>query len=699
MDNVKSRGYVAWDGEGINVCRTCKGEIESVEGEWRHRLAGETHEVVSDHLYVLFAMSDGEVFDYLLNPEGLRTVEILDFLWKWFRKRPGHRHVIYGGSYDYNCWMRGLARLRARLFWQEQVPIRMDRYIVEMDGRHFRMERDGHRLIVWDVWRFWQSSFVKALKMCLPAWGDVEEIAKWKEKRSDFSSATLPSILQYTKKELLALIALMQRLDVDLYEAKIGSLARLDGAGSIAAKMFRMRGVKKYMDVLPDRVKQAAYYAYAGGRAEPWKYGLHDGWFGTYDVVSAYPYAMTKLPCLKHGSWVRVTQFVPDAPFAVYRLHFKALSGCPGYPFFQRVKGGMMLYPRETEGWYWKPEIDAAIETGFGAQIDIREGWIFYPQCEHKPFHWYPEQFRFRAELKALGRMGAQLELKLGLNSGYGKTAQTLGGTESKPPPFHQPAWAGYTTSHCRGTVFRAAMQKPHAICYIATDGIGSTEPLDLKTGTELGEWEAGEYERFMLVQTGVYFLWHEGKRYDKYRGFDAGSIEPDDVIKAWRKHEQTLDVPATRFITLGSALAGHERFKHWCTWRTVPRELHLHGGAGKRTLLNGSGRPWAGLVPLHPEYIPGVIQSHPYVPKWKVPPTLERLDGVDVDVFLEEMVCYDRARRTFRESELSGDARTRPHSQSAVSHARNREIPQWLEHGRGIADDDATMRVADVAP
>src|SRR5262249_1164716 len=153
---------------------------------------------------------------------------------------------------------------------------------------------------IWDVWGFFQSSFVTALA----SWGvgSIEQlalIAAGKEGRSEFRDWDKARIEQYNELELILLCLLMDKgrastLALDL------PLRRWDGAGAIASAMYRKELPKDYIKNidLPPQVERAAYYAYAGGRSECIKQGAYEGPITRLDINSAYPDAMRHIPDL-----------------------------------------------------------------------------------------------------------------------------------------------------------------------------------------------------------------------------------------------------------------------------------------------------------------------------------------------------------------------------------------------------------------
>lgn len=591
-----SRFYIAWDGEGITDD--------------------------AGHHYVLFGNSLGE---FLTDRSGLHTLDIFDMLWDTHIHHPKAWHVIFGGSYDFNMWLRELSPVQCRMIW-DGVPVRVGDYWVYYNQRAMTIERGMESMTIWDVWRFYQGSFVKALKQELPTFPQLPVIEAGKADRGGFKFSDIEEVKVYCNAELQALTLLMQKLDFNLELAEIGALRQMNGAGSIAGALLNKYRVKDHINTLPPEIDYASHVAYSGGRVELWKMGHANQHMYGYDLNSAYPFIIQSLPSLQAAKWRHAgkSKYRRDVPsFTVYRLRFDARHRRErGYPFFQRMGDGTILYPNCVEGWYWKPEVDAAMDAGYEECITILESWTLEPGIDTMPFEFVPEVYAFRKLLKELGHDGAQLVLKLGMNSLYGKLAQSVGAA-----PYRCLPWAGWITSSTRAAMFSAASQDPDAAVFIATDGILTTRPLKLDEGSALGQWSSTEYEDAITVQSGVYFLKYtcdkpdcckpgdKPKWHDKYRGFDKGSIDPQVILAEWKAKHEKYYAPTTRFVTMGLCLQ-ERKFDDWCQWRTYPRELDLTGNEGKRRALPG-GRPHLRFVDMEPFSYPELQRSRAYKHQW----------------------------------------------------------------------------------
>jgi hypothetical protein len=162
--------------------------------------------------------------------------------------------------------------------------------------------------------------------------------------------------------------------------------------------------------------------------------------------------------------------------------------------------------------------------------VDLIEARLFYPANDEMPFAFAPAEFEKRkliyAENKRTGQYNiGEKVIKLKLNGLSGKVAQSIGGSETKPPSCYNVHYAGAIRAGTRGSIGIAAMQAPHETIQFCTDAVFSEVPLVLNEGDELGQWELEEVRDLLTVQSGVYSYTKDDKIENKTRGFAAGSV------------------------------------------------------------------------------------------------------------------------------------------------------------------------------
>lgn len=618
--------FIGWDGEGITRNQ-------------RHR-------------YVLLANSEGAS---LYNARGLNTVKTLDWLCDIARDHKEANHVMFGGSYDANMLMEGLGFYQAselasrgvlyvskfRIEYRPRKFLRITRY--RPGSRPLRENQTGS-ITLWDTIGFFQTTFVKALRGWLPGQVEITDtIAGMKDRRSTFSDSEIDEIRDYCIAECRLLAELMSTMRDYMQEVECVP-HRWDGAGAIASILLQRHKVKTYKATyrittdgfdgnLPQEVNTAARHAYFGGRIELVRFGNHDGTAYAHDIVSAYPHAMTRLPCLAHGTWRNATAPMQAHPIALYHVSFHADSvDEPFYPLPWRSDKGLVYFPPTCEGWYWTPEYEL-LRDFYPDNHTVHEAWTFTPDCTHEPFSFIAPVFEYRKRLKEQGHMGATV-LKLGLNSLYGKLAQQVGWRRTRegifPPSYHCLEWAGLITSTTRARLFRLAMRDPEAVIAFETDGLYSTAQHvpDSECGTELGDWERTTYDGLTYVQSGVYWTCKDGAWVPKYRGLDPpdpadpDAFTRDRVLTGWANGETELPIRQTRFRGIMTSTVSQERFMEWRQWVTDTRSIELAPNGKRVHSPNDCPRCLAGSLDVrsalhHTMATGGGVMSCPHGLAW----------------------------------------------------------------------------------
>lgn len=591
--------FIAWDGEGIT-----------------------TNERIDDstfvHNFVLFANSRG---DCISSDTRLSTRACFHILLDTAIRYPKAIHVIYGGSYDMNHILRDLPRNKALQLAKEGECNWRGFYIQFYPRRSLTIRRKQWSITLWDVVGFFQMKFEKAVVEWLGKdYYELSIISEGKQRRTTFSSRDTDFMREYNDAELTALVRIMEQ-----FQAAVSSLglvlSRWDGAGSIAAAILKKKDFKKHLaKETPKAVELAARHAYFGGRFELGQYGFHEKECYGYDINSAYPSIFRNMPSLSGGRWIQIDPTSNDlfsciTPFSLVRVRWK-LPGIRYGPFPYRNRNGLVIYPTHGENWIWGSEFLAYLHTIPDRpdwNVEVIDVWRFIEASDQLPFQWV-EEFYHTRKLVVNGESnlpyGASMVLKLGLNSLYGKTAQSLGYSpeSQKLPPFHSLLYAGFITSSTRAMLWKAAMQAPDNIVMLATDGILSTTKLELPVSDskELGFWEQKNYDFLCAIQSGVYITGLNGAYKFKKRGLDSddnSEVFLEQVRSHWSNKDTTwtkLSIPQTRLIGVKTAVASDDFWNRWGCWYHHKHDLLMHPGPQTKRLVDKHSphtQPATGLV------------------------------------------------------------------------------------------------------
>lgn len=529
----KRKPFIAWDGEG-----------------WSNEHG--------QHSYMLLQNSEG---DYIAGPQ-LGTLECLALMLKVATATKGKAiHVIYGGGYDATHILRDMpAELRKELAatgeaeWTipKSVTGRANRYRfkyiphkwLEIWGFDWHHRKPSY-LKIYDVMTFFQCSFIKALESREIPVPDI--IATGKAARADFTYDDVEEIKYYCQLELECLVMLCDKLRDEFDEAGI-YVTQYHGPGAVASALFKEHGILDHKMEPPAHIEKLTQLAYFGGRFEQFKAGHHEGKVYVYDIRSAYPDKIRNLPSLRGAYWRRTDDFHGQPGLWKSSYRDSERNAARPHPLPWRGPGAEVGFPAQnSEVWLWHHEAKYA--------TDVEYGYELHTPDQAKPFAYVEDMFNLRKLWKRQG-LGGERALKLGMNSGYGKMAQRIGGSEKYGgrPKWHQLEWAGMVTSATRAQLWEAISLAPEHIIAVETDSIASTVPLGLELGEGLGQWELTEYDWITYIQSGIYFTsagTAAGSK-AKTRGIDVKQLDYEEVLGFLGSDQSTpLLVNSRMFIGL----------------------------------------------------------------------------------------------------------------------------------------------------
>jgi hypothetical protein len=593
--------------------------------------------------YTLLCASDGTYLERYTNG-GLHTTEILLYL---MSKRMRHRTLCgFFLGYDVAKWLSDMPVQNLAVLWKDGWTVWEDDgipwYIKYVPSKIFEFGvcdqpytpgkkpriRKGTHTLIYDVGGFFQCSFVKALrewKVGTPE--QVDRISGMKEKRNDFVIEDAARIRAYCAQECTLLVSLMDTLARTLWSAQI-ELFQWHGSGAVAEAILSRHATREKLGKVPAAFSEAVLGAYFGGRSEIFRQGVLPLPLHNYDINSAYPTALLRIPILEGATWERVGRYDPDAAYALWDVAWDvAPPGRRSYeipaplfgPFPYR-RDGRIRYPYRGRGWYHAVEVRAAMEVFGEPCFRILGGIVIRPIRDDRPFSFVADLAATRLEYKQRDDPRHRV-LKLGLNSLYGKQAQKQ--VQAHKVPKHQNHYvAGYITAHTRAALLRAMHAAGTGLCAVATDGLFTTSPVDVAIGSGLGEWEhKGPIDGVLIAQSGVLYT-PDDETLVRTRGFAKASLGYAKVLDVWLRQGHAGHVVYTerRFIGLGGTV-GHARFDEagafvsapmasYGRWIEAPRELvfrtaptKLRNEAGPRRLYDLDARDAGESIVLVPEH------------------------------------------------------------------------------------------------
>lgn len=530
------------------------------------------------HRYVYMAASSkaGLVSD-VRNPKGLTADEVF----RWLLTLPKKALLVgFALGYDRTKWVESwpddrvwrLMRPDKRQGKSGPLPVDCEGWRVNLVATRMTVKRqddpaDGRT--VWDVWKFFQSAFVKALdRWDIGKTAQRRFIGKQKERRGNFRRIGKTEE-RYCQLECSLLAELVGVLLAAHEEAGI-KLRAYYGPGSSAAVVLEEMAADVQKARVPERMAHAVACAYFGGRFECSRVGPVLPLRGrkrlyAYDIASAYPWAFTRIPCLDphHGTWVRrksgsLKGRHPIATLVRFRVDPHAKAHPAWGPLPHRTPKGDILFPLESAGgWAWLPEFRAAKKLHPG--VKALETWTWRNTCECEP----PFEARVRelfARRKQWGKTARGLVLKLLLNSLYGKSAQRAGKGR-----FRCMVRAGLVTAMTRARLISAVCSAAGSwdVLELATDSVLSLSPIpELKAVTKdpaLGAWEEKSWQGgVFLLRPGVRFPLRGSIDQTAARGLGVKALHKNrrKVLRCWARQPMASVTLATPSFFHGSKLS-----------------------------------------------------------------------------------------------------------------------------------------------
>lgn len=618
---------------------------------------GEGQMIDGQHQYVLLSVGDVSLHDH---GKPLHYEDIFAFLWEEYEANPDAAFVGFYLGYDFTQWLRGLAENRARMLVTKAgklarqrilsggnripFPVHVGRWNIDILGtKRFKlqpqvsMDLDGKGpgwMYVCDCGPFFQSSFVQAIDPSKWVGEPVvtpEEFETILEGKANRSAATFgPEMIKYNLVENEVMARLMTNLEKGFVDADI-HLKKNQWMGPGQASQKWMGNVRcptggEIRDVVPEWARDAARATYYGGWFEIFAHGHVPGPTYGYDINSAYPYVISTLPCLLHGSWTHgAGDMGTPMGTTTYTMVRAVVSGTDERcgAMLHRDRHGQISRPKTTEGWFWWHELEAAKRAGVVDRIQVSE-WVQYEACDcGPPLAGIQDMYQRRLQVGKNTSSGKAY--KLVYNSAYGKLAQSIG-----EPKYANPIWASLITAGCRTHILDAIATHPtqtNDLLMVATDGVYFRRPHDALelSADKLGAWDEEQKSNLTLFMPGMY--WDDKTRHAieegrapvlRSRGVSAGDLaqfvgEIDRQFTEWSPDDDWPTVSVTvkfNMVSMGQALARND----WPSCGTVvengKRQLNAYCGTKRE--------PWSvyeenGVFWSYPYDVAGELQSKPY--------------------------------------------------------------------------------------
>jgi len=454
-----------------------------------------------------------------INPESFR--EIVEFC--FFHRFRGRQFVFYNLQFDVQAMLKWLHHDVWAELWEigksqvEELTLKL------IPWKYFSISRKKQKAVFYDIAQFYgYLSLNSASKKYL---NDEKKKNVDRVNISDFKD---PNVIKYCVHDA-KLAGDLARLILDISLKHFPkSPQSLVSKASVSEKHFlktsTIPDINNLITNYPNYIK-AGWLAYKGGFFSAFQKGYFPHLY-VYDINSAYPYQMAKLPDLSQGrffksrgrplegaemGWIHCRCDVDlndqGAYFSPLAMDNKQVRFYPVGQFktvitlleYNVLKKYFMIEP--LSGVYWIPNTEN-LDYPYRSEIERLYRW---KQTEKDPVIKY--------------------YVKIILNSIYGKTVQKVPNHKTNlfdTGNLFNPFYGSYITAGTRIQLFKALLTlSPKDIVMVATDSIICKSPPKVPISGDLGEWGIEKEGRGIILGSGVYSIEDtDGATITKKRGF-----------------------------------------------------------------------------------------------------------------------------------------------------------------------------------
>lgn len=471
----------------------------------------------------LIADSEGRFLDKI-SPQS-----VIKFL--FHKKYESSWNFFYNLTYDAEVILKLLGSELFRYKNTKHLEFEFEEYKIQYyPAKCLKINKGHHTVLFYDISQFYHSSLQQAYENNIGKL-DHDYIAL-KQKRNEFSSTfyrrNTTVIRNYCIQDCILTKELSEKWIMLFHNAFGFYPLKWVSSGYLAEKVLINHGIEiPKFDFIPYEIQDLALRSYFGGRFEI----LKRGFIGTaylYDINSAYPYAITKIPDFTRGRWIKRKSIHKDAKVGFFKIRANIPDDkyIPPFPF--RARNNILFPSGKFETYTTLPELQACEDSRY---YEIIDSWQFIPESETCPYKDFIERlYRKRLELKVKNNP-MQAPIKIILNSIYGKTGQKVNRVIGN---LFNPVIFAFITGFARAQLYRFAIDNglERDTVSFATDSICTTKKLDADSN-QLGKFSfEGSANDVFYLQNGFYRF--NGKW--KQRGFGKLSGKEIEHLETFQK-------------------------------------------------------------------------------------------------------------------------------------------------------------------
>ena len=523
----------------------------------------------------LIADSDGDYIDTLKDEINIDSV--IKFLTR--PKFETSWNFCYNLSYDGSVILKLLGKSILSTYRSKKgFRFKYKNYIFFfLPKKTLRISKGHHSWVFFDITQFYD--FKPLQKAYQENIGELpENYLKMKSNRKQFS----PNYYHHNRKQVRKYCITDCKLTKELSEYWIDIFGKAFGfypirwisSGYLAEKVLINHGVKiPYFKELGYDLQEFAWNSYFGGRFEIIQRGfIGEAWI--YDINSAYPYALSKIPDITTGKWKHGMQEIDDtALLGFFKIHVKYDVGeyLPAFAFKRiTLHNDLIIYPSGEFVTYATLEELKNVDP---KNYEVLDSWQYFDDNPTYPFREFINNlYDKRMKLKEQNNP-MQLPIKTILNSLYGKLGQKI---NRRIGNLFNPVIFAFITGHARAQLFSFVKEYnlEKSVVSFATDSVCLTKKVNIDS-KKLGS--------FSLEKHGldVYFLQNGFYRVNgiwKQRGLGKlGKKEIEHIDTIERDGKLYYQFVVNRTKQLASAII-QDKIDEIGQIKTETREVNLNG-------------------------------------------------------------------------------------------------------------------------
>lgn len=454
----------------------------------------------------LIADSDGRFLDKIT------PASLIEFL--FHKKYQGAWNFFYSPYYDAEVILKAILNNELSIYrYTRRLSFPFGDYtLVYYPNKCLKISKRHHSAVFHDISQFY--GFVSLEKAYQDNIGPLtQDYLDMKMKRGEFSSRfyrrNTSAVRAYCISDCIHTRKLAEKF-IQLFHDIFGFYTRrwLSG-GYLAEKILINNGIDipKFSSI-PYEIQELATKAYFGARIEMLKRGFI-GEAYLYDINSAYPDKIAKIPDLTDGEWIKGNVIHPDAKIGFFKISGDVPDDEYIAPFPFKANHTLVFPNGRFKTYVTLDELRTCRRTDF---YKILESWQFIPNSDYCPYEDFIRNlYQERLELKEAQDPRESI-IKLILNSIYGKTGQK---TNLVIGNLFYPVIFATITGSTRAQLYKFVLENglEHEIVGFATDSICTRKELDLDS-SRLGEFSFKDHaEDVFYLQNGIYRFNDEWKQ------------------------------------------------------------------------------------------------------------------------------------------------------------------------------------------